>query len=79
MGTVADDLVANIQAGHELFVAQLPADENSPSARKLAALIAATEYAIEHLPQTYAQEIAKDHRPHLIRRRLMAAIAEARQ
>ncbi len=54
MGTVADDLVANIQAGHELFVAQLPPDENSPSARKLAALIQNVEEAIHYLAHTAA-------------------------
>jgi hypothetical protein len=65
--TIADDLVANIQAANEIFIAGVKAaDENSPSARKLAALIASVENAM-----TYP-------RPEMLRR-LYAALDEARR
>lgn len=42
--SVADDLVARIRAGNELYLAGVQAaDENSPSARKLAALLSALD------------------------------------
>jgi len=64
--SIADDLVANIQAGHELFVAGMrAADENS--ARKLAALIRRIE------------RIAESSHSEWVCAQLTAAIAEARK
>jgi hypothetical protein len=73
--SIADDLVANIRAGNELFLAGVQAaDENSPSARKLAALIA----DIEEI-STDITAATKNPAMIALRNRLRFAIAEARK
>lgn len=72
--SIADDLVANIQAAQDIFIAGVrAADENSPSARKLAALIEQCEHALREL----------NHRPlpnlPWVREKLRAAIEDARR
>ncbi len=66
--SVADDIVANIRAGHEIFLAGVQAaDENSPSARKLARLIEVAERCLLYpMPLTTWRE-------------LVAALEEARK